>query len=117
MFVFLIENPFVERITPASVTVLEGEPLRLEFRIAINSNGFVWSEEGIQFTLPNGDFQMNTDSPPRRREVGGPPASPPPLPILTFSNTNPEFPQNYVLDFAAVSRFDAGVYTAFAFGE
>ncbi len=105
------ENPFIERISPASVVVLEGESLRLEFRIAVDSNGNSWNEEGIRFTFQPTFGRFITDNPRRRRQ------SPPPISQMPmFQVETPEYPQNYILDFSAISRYDAGVYTAIATG-
>ncbi len=105
------ENPFIERISPASVVVLEGEPLRLEFRIAVDSDGITWNEEGIRFIFQPTFGRFITDNPRRRRQ------SPPPIPQMPmFQVETPEYPQNYILDFSVISRYDAGVYTATATG-
>ena len=87
----LSENPYVRRVSLPVVTVSEGDPVRLEFVVAVNSNGNTWIRDVGSFTF------ISTQQ--RRREVD-------------FEVYSSDFPQNYALDIASVSRSDEGVYTA-----
>ena len=87
----LLENPHVRRVSLPVVTVSEGDPVRLEFVVAVNSNGNTWIREVESFTF--------TSTQQQRRGVD----------FEVYSST---FPQNYALDIASVSRSDEGVYTA-----
>ena len=87
----LSENPYVRRVSLPVVTVSEGDPVRLEFVVAVNSNGNTWIRDVGSFTF------ISTQQ--RRREVD-------------FEVYSSDFPQNYALDIGGVSRSDEGVYTA-----
>ena len=87
----LLENPYVRRVSLPVVTVSEGDPVRLEFVVAVNSNGNTWIRDVGSFTF------ISTQQ--RRREVN-------------FEVYSSDFPQNYALDIGGVSRSDEGVYTA-----
>lgn len=76
------------------MSVIEGDPIRLEFLAAVNSDGSYWDEEGSV------EFYMVTES-----------GEPVPL-LRSFFVLDGEFPQNYVLDITATSRRDTGNYTA-----
>ena len=92
----LLENPYVRRVSLPVVTVLEGDPVRLEFVVAVDSNGNSWNREVEIFTFTNTQQQrMRAD----------------------FEVYSSDFPQNYALDIASVYRSDEGVYTASVLGN
>lgn len=96
MYIILIflplENPFVEAVTPSAVTVVEGDSLSLRFRIAVNSNGNSWDTSRTEFNFMN---SLNESSTP------------------PFTNSIAEFPQDYLLEIAEVSRLHEGTYLAY----
>ena len=77
----------------------EGDRARLEFQIAVNSNGNTWDTDDILFFFSN-----NIEDDRNRNEV-------------SFVVDSAMFPQNYARNFTSVSREDAGVYIAEIFGE
>ena len=87
----LLENPHVRRVSLPVVTVSEGDPVRLEFVVAVDSNGNTWMRDLESFTF--------TSTQQERRRAD-------------FEVYSSDFPQNYALDIASVSRSDEGVYTA-----
>ena len=86
----------MRRVSLPVVTVLEGDPVRLEFVVAVDSNGNTWNREVEGFTFTNTQQQ-------RRR--------------ADFEVYSSDFPQNYALDIASVYRSDEGVYTASVQGK
>lgn len=94
-----LENPFVNALSPQLLTVNEGDPARLEFIVAINSDGSIWDEgSSINFYMVTSDGE--------------------PVSLLrSFFVLDEEFPQNYVLDITTTSRRDSGNYTARATSE
>ena len=91
----LLENPYVRRVSLPVVTVLEGDPVRLEFVVAVDSNGNTWNREVESFTFTNTQQQRSAD----------------------FEVYSSDFPQNYALDIASVYRSDEGMYTASVLGN
>lgn len=89
------ENPYVARISPAVVSALEYDPTRLEFRIAIQSNGNSWDTEDIIFLFTSSGSRTAD----RNAQV-------------FFTVANDEFPQNYVYSIEEVDRSQDGLYTA-----
>ena len=83
------------RISPAVVSALEYDSTRLEFRIAIQSNGNSWDTENIFFLFTSSESGRNS----RDDQV-------------FFAIANDEFPQNYVYSIAEVDRSQDGLYTA-----
>ena len=77
----------------------EGDPARLEFQIALNSDGNTWNTEAISFF-----FSSNNDNDGGRDEV-------------SFLVDSIMFPQNFARNFTSVSREDAGLYITQVFGE
>lgn len=85
----------MERISPAVVSALEYDPTRLEFRVAIQSNGNSWDTEDIIFLFASSEPQT------RDRDDQ-----------VFFTVANDEFPQNYVYSIEEVDRSQDGLYTA-----
>ena len=69
--------------------------MRLEFQVAVDSNGNYWSTDTIDFYVIAGDE----------------------MEFAEFTVYSPEYPQNYALDYAVVSRIHAGTYIARAQSE
>ena len=77
----------------------EGDPARLEFQVAVDSNGNTWDSDNILFFFSNDiDNDRNGNQ-------------------VSFVVDSALFPQNYVRNFESVTRADAGVYTAQVLGE
>lgn len=89
---FYTDNPFVGRVSPAIVTIDEGDPARLEFQIAVDSNGNSWNNEGVLFYFTSKLTQEISQ--------------------VNFIADLSDFPQNYGRNISTVSRNDAGIYTA-----
>ena len=85
------DNPFVERVSPSLVTVVEGDPLTLRFRVAVNSNGNSWTTSRTTFTFMDNLEQVSS---------------------VQFTNTVADFPQDYELSYPAALRSQEGTYTA-----
>ena len=90
--VICADNPFVERFSPSFVTVVEGEPLTLRFRVAVNSNGNSWTTSRTSFMFMNSFEEISP---------------------VTFTNTVANYPQDYEFSVPAVLRSQEGMYTAF----
>ena len=84
-------NPYVRRVSLPVVTVLEGDPVRLEFVVALDSNGNTWDDEETIFTFTNLQRQRSS---------------------VDFEVYTSDFPQNLALDIVSVDRTDEGTYTA-----
>ena len=74
----------------------ERDPARLEFQIAIDSNGNSWTDQGVLFYFRSKLTQENN-------QVG-------------FVRDSPNFPQNYGRNISTVTRNNAGIYTAIVTG-
>ena len=86
----------MRHVSPAVITVDEGSPVRLEFQIAVSSNGATWFSEGIEFFFTNVNGERN---------------------FVEFSPNLDGYPQNYVMELESVTHSDAGNYTASVFSK
>ena len=89
------EDPYVARESPAVINVIEGNSAKLDFKIAIQSNGNCCRKDGIEFTfIPSGVHEMREEE------------------QVQFTVADEDFPQNWVYYIANVDRLHDGVYTA-----
>ena len=87
------ENPYVVAVSPAYVDVVEGDPVTLEFKVAVNSDGSSFENEPY-FTFTSAFLDLEY--------------------MLTFQSRYPDFPQNYNHTIENVDRLQEGRYTATA---
>ena len=91
---FFSEDLYVARVSPAVINVIEGNSAKLDFKIAIQSSGNTWRDDGIEFTfIPSGVQEMREEQ-------------------VQFIVADQDFPQNWVYCIANVDRSHDGVYTA-----
>lgn len=96
-FCLYTENPYTETVSPLNAIVVEGNPVTLEFKVAVDSNGNSWNAEGINFDFtPAGLFD---------REYGE---------LLLFTVRSSAYPQNYIYSIESVDRSQEGLYTVTA---
>ena len=88
------ENPYVKRISPAVLNVIEYDSTELEFKIAVQSNGNNWSGN-IVFSFSPSDSQSDGKTNETSFQV-------------VDSNT----PQNYIYRIDEINRFQDGLYRA-----
>ena len=81
----------MRRVSLPVVTVAEGDPVRLEFVVAVDSNGNTWNDDETIFTFTNAQQQRSRTD---------------------FQVYSSNFPQNFALDIMSVDRSDEGMYTA-----
>ena len=81
----------MKRVSLPVVTVAEGDPVRLEFVVAVDSNGNTWDDEETSFTFTNTQQEMSS---------------------VDFQVYSSNFPQNLALDIISVDRSNEGTYTA-----
>ena len=93
VFLYILENPYIRRQTPERLVVNSGEQITLVFQAAVNSNGQQWDTAEYVFTNSTGRYPM------------------------TFTATDPGFPQHYSLVITSAEEAHAGVYTARALGK
>ena len=93
-YFLLTENPYIAPVSPQSITVIEDSSTKLEFMIAVDSDGHTWNKENIYFRYSSLMIDVE-DS-------------------LSFSVCDVLFPQNYCYTIDRVDRSQEGVYTAFA---
>ena len=93
-YVLLPENPYIEHVSPSVVNVNEGDSAKLEFKIAIQSNGNNWRKDGITFTFLSSHQLRTTEK------------------HVQFTVTNKDLPQNWVYHIDDAYRTHEGVYSA-----
>lgn len=86
------ENPYTETVSPLNPIVVEGNPVTLEFKVAVDSNGNIWTTEGIVFHFTPALFDRESA-------------------VLSFSFA---YPQNYIYSIEHVDRSQEGLYTVTA---
>ena len=90
------ENPYTETVSPLNPTVVEGNPVTLEFKVAVDSNGNSWNTDGI-------DFDFTSAFLDRESAV-----------LFLFTVHSSAYPQNYIYSTEHVDRSQEGTYTVTA---
>ena len=88
-------NPYIAAVSPQILNINEGDPTRLEFIVAVNSDGSTWDQEdSVGFFLVNSVGESKTQL------------------FETFTIRSEEYPQNYVFEIPVTSRYHSGNYSA-----
>lgn len=90
------ENPYIRRLTPSVLRVMNGESVELIFHVAVNSNGNQWSTSMTTFSFTNIDGQT--------------------FPV-NFTARDINYPQRYSLLIDMAEESDAGTYRVTVPGE
>ena len=96
LFCLYTENPYTDTVSPLNPIVVEGNPVTLEFKVAVDSNGNIWTTEGIDFHFTPALFD-------RESAV-----------LFSFTVHSFAYPQNYIYSIEHVDTSQEGLYTVTA---
>lgn len=94
LFCLCTENPYTETVSMPNPNVVEGNPVTLEFKVAVDSNGNSWNTEETNFEFTPAVFDRMSSIP--------------------FSVRSSAYPQNYIYSIERVDRSQEGLYTVTA---
>ena len=102
--IFGTGNPYIIPISPSDITIIEGQPLTIRFRVAVNSDGNFWDTSRTSFYFaPTLSLLGEADTMGEIGEVET---------LIPFQIPEPDYPQDYVYSVDRVMRRHGGVYSA-----
>ena len=104
LFCFVSGNPYIAAVSPTDITIMEGQPLTIRFRVAVNSDGNFWFTGRTSFYFASSSSILGEAG--TEGEVGADEIE------IPFQISESDYPQDYFFSVPRVRREQDGIYSA-----